>query len=70
MALSIAEEEYIIACVASPEAVWLHKFPVVIFDLEFEPTLIHCDNQICVRMLENPISHEKSKNIEIKCHYI
>jgi hypothetical protein len=42
----------------------------VIFDLEFEPTLIHYDNQICVRILENPISHDNSKNIEIKFHYI
>jgi hypothetical protein len=38
MALSIEEEEYITTSVEIPEAMWLHKFPAGIFDLEFEPT--------------------------------
>ena len=33
-------------------------------------TCIHCDNQICVKLLENPVFHDKSKHIEIKYHYI
>ena len=33
-------------------------------------TCIHCDNQSCVKLLENPVFHEKSKHIEIKYHYI
>jgi hypothetical protein len=32
--------------------------------------LIHCDNQSCVKLIENPVFHDKSKHIEIKCHYI
>jgi hypothetical protein len=35
-----------------------------------EPTLIHCDNKICVRPSMNPVSHDKSKHVEIKYHYI
>ena len=31
---------------------------------------IHCDNQSCVKLLENPVFLDKSKHIEIKYHYI
>ena len=70
MALSTAEAEYITASVARREAVWLQKLLARIFDLELEPTLIHCDNQSCVKLIENPIFHDRSKHIEIKYHYI
>jgi hypothetical protein len=40
------------------------------FDLEMESTMILCDNQICIKMRENPLFHEKSKNIEIRYQYI
>jgi hypothetical protein len=32
--------------------------------------LIHCDNQSCVKLIENPIFDDRSKHIEIKYHYI
>jgi hypothetical protein len=70
MALSTAEAEYITTTVASCEAVWLWKLLAGIFDLELEPTLIHCYNQSCVRLSENPVFHDNSKHIEIKYHYI
>jgi hypothetical protein len=63
VALSTAEAEYIAASVASCEAVWLRKLLAGIFDLELEPTLIHCDNRSCGRLSE-------SKHIKIKYHYI
>ena len=31
---------------------------------------IYCDNQSCINLTENLIFHDKSKNIEIKYHYI
>jgi hypothetical protein len=70
MALSTAEAEYIAANVASREAVWLGKLLAGLFDLELEPTLIHCDNQSCVKLSENHVFSDKSKHIEIKYHYI
>jgi hypothetical protein len=70
VALNTAEAEYIAASVASREAVWLRKLLAGIFDLELETTLIHCDNQSCVKLTENHVFHDKSKHIEIKYHYI
>jgi hypothetical protein len=34
-------------------------------DLEMEATVILCDNQSCIKMMENPMFHDKSKHIEI-----
>ena len=35
-----------------------------------DATCIHCNNQSCVKLSENPVFHDKSKHIEIKYHYI
>jgi hypothetical protein len=65
VALSTEEANYIAACSASYEAIWLRKFLIGLFDLEMEATTILCDNQSCIKMTENPIFHDKSKHIEI-----
>ena len=44
VALSTTEAEYIAACVASGEAVWLRKMVSGLFDLQLEATCIYCDN--------------------------
>jgi hypothetical protein len=67
---SMAEAEYIVACSASSEAVWLQKLLARLFDLELEATCIWCNNQSCVKLSENPVFHDKSKHIKIRYHYI
>ena len=37
---------------------------------ELRPTIIHCYNQSCIRLSENPVFRDKSKHIEIKYHFI
>jgi hypothetical protein len=70
VALSTAESEYIALCVAIREAVWLRKLLPDLFGHEMDSTIIHCDNQSCVKLSENPVFHDKLKHIEIKYHYI
>ena len=41
-----------------------------LFDAEIDLTDIHCDNQRCIKMTENPVFHDKSKHIESRYHYI
>ena len=41
-----------------------------LFDLQVDDTCIYCDNQSCVKLLENPMFYDKSKHNEIKYHYI
>jgi hypothetical protein len=50
IAQSTIETEYIAASAASREAVWLRK---ATFSAELEPTVIHCDNQSCLKLSEN-----------------
>jgi hypothetical protein len=70
IALSTAKAEYIAACSASGEAIWLRKLLTGLFNLEMEATMILCDNQSCIKMTENPVFHDKTKHIEIRYHYI
>ena len=70
MALSTAKAEYVAACLASCEVVWLRKLLSNLFDLQLNATCIYYDNHSCVKLSENPMFHDKSKHIEIKYHYI
>ena len=70
VALSSAEDEYMVANQASCEALWLRKFMVDLFGQELRPTIIYCDNQSCIRLSENPVFHDRSKHIEIRYHFI
>ena len=70
VALSTTEAEYIAACAACSEAVWLWKMISRLFDLQLEATWIYCDNQSCIKLSKNPVFHDKSKPIEIKYQYI
>ena len=57
---STTEEEYIVTCSTSCEVVWLRMLLIDIFDLEMEDTVILCDNQSCIKVMENPVFHDKS----------
>ena len=61
VALSTTKAEYVVACSASCEVVWVRKLLSNLFDLHLDATCIYCDNQSCVKL---------SKHIEIKYHYI
>jgi hypothetical protein len=55
---------------ASCEAIWLRKMLVGLFGQEMAPTIIHCDNQSCIKLSENPVFHDRSKHIQIRYHFI
>jgi hypothetical protein len=41
-----------------------------LFGDKLETTVVHCDNQRCIKLTENPIFHDRSKHIDMRCHYI
>jgi hypothetical protein len=45
IASNTTEAEYIVACSASCEAIWLRMLLTDLFDLEMEAIVILCDNQ-------------------------
>jgi len=70
VALSSAEVEYMVASLATCKAIWIWKILVRLFRLHLEPTVIYCDNQSCIKLLANPVFHDRSKHIDIKYHHI
>ena len=70
VALSSTEVEYIASSLGAREAVWIRKLLADLFKRPLKPTVIHCDNQSCIKLLANPTFHNCSKHIEIPYHYI
>ena len=68
--LSSAEAEYIAVTSAACEAVCLRR---ILDDLQQdnkEPTTLFCDNMSTIAMTRNPIFHNRTKQIEIRHHFI
>jgi hypothetical protein len=70
IAQSTAEAEYIAASDASKEVVWLRKLVSGLFGDKLETTVVHYDNQSCIKQTKNPVFHDRSKHIDMKYHYI
>eukprot|EP00253_Pinus_taeda_P023383 PITA_23383 len=70
VALGSAEAEYMAASLASCEAIWLRKMLFGLFGQPLRPSVIHCDNQSCIKLTENPVFHDRSKHIGIRYHFI
>jgi hypothetical protein len=66
IAQSTAEAEYIATSNASREVVWLRKLLSGLFQERLEIIVIHCDNESCLKLIENPIFHDRSRHIEMK----
>ena len=70
VALSTTEAEYIALCSATQETVWLNRLLTDIKAPPQKPILIKEDNQGTIAVVNNPISHNRTKHIDIKFHYV
>jgi hypothetical protein len=70
IAQSTTKAEYIAVSDASKEAVWLRKLVSGLFGDKLKMMVVHCDNQSCIKLTENPIFHNRSKHIDMRYHYI
>ena len=68
--LSSTEAEYLGACNAACEAVWLR---IVLKELRLRqrgPTRIHVDNESCIALSKNAVFHKRTKHIPLKYHKV
>src|SRR3954452_21529272 len=70
VALSSTEAEYMSACEAAREAVWLRTLLVDLVYAQKDATIIHGDNRGCLALAKNPTLHARTKHIERRHHYI
>ena len=67
---SSVEAEYQAMALATCELIWLrHLLRKLRFGKDEQIKLI-CDNQAALHIAFNPIFHEKTKHIEVDCHFI
>lgn len=52
------------------ELMWLRRLLADLSLSHSQPMLLHCDNQSALRIAANPVLHERTKHIEIDCHFI
>ncbi|KAF3633189.1 Omega-amidase NIT2 [Capsicum annuum] len=67
---SSAEAGYRTMTAATCELVWIKQ---LLRELKFEETgkmKLVCDNQTALHIASNPVFHEKTKHIEIDCHFV
>ena len=52
------------------EMAWLQSFVQDLGIMTQMPMPMHCDNQAAIFIVRNLIFHERTKHIEIDCHFI
>ncbi|RVX12712.1 Retrovirus-related Pol polyprotein from transposon TNT 1-94 [Vitis vinifera] len=69
---STMEAEYVAACEAAKEAVWLREFlkELEVVPNMHEPIRLYCDNSGAVANAKEPRNHRKGKHIERKFHLV
>lgn len=70
VAQSTAEAEYISACAAANQAVWLRRILDDMGKAQQNATRLYCDNKSAIDIARNPVQHRKTKHIKIKYHFL
>ena len=71
VALSTCEAEYMALTEAAKEAIWCARFLTELgYRKKGHPVLLRGDNQGSIALAENPEFHRRTKQIEIKWHWI
>lgn len=67
---SSTESEYIAACQAVKELVWLKCLIAELNPNEVVDAKFYMDNQSAIRLIKNPVFHKRTKHIDVQYHFI
>jgi len=70
VALSSAEAEYRSLRRLVAELAWLSRLLNEFIVADITPIPIKCDNQAAIYIAKNPVFHERTKHIELDCHFV
>lgn len=70
VALSSTEAEYMALSGAVQEAIWLRQLLRDLGYAQQGATPIYEDNQGCINLANNPVSHSRTKHIDIRHHFV
>ncbi|XP_074378507.1 uncharacterized protein LOC141720052 [Apium graveolens] len=66
---SSSEAEYRAMAAAASEVAWLVRLLADIGITDLQPITLFCDNQSAMHIAKNPVFHERTKHIDIDCHF-
>ncbi|KAK2418425.1 putative mitochondrial protein [Trifolium repens] len=70
VARSSTEAEYRAMAHATCELLWLKHLLEELHFCEIGPMELVCDNQSALHLSSNPVFHERTKHIEVDCHFL
>lgn len=67
---SSTESEYIAACQAVKELVWIKQLVAELSSNQNIKAKFYMDNQSAIRLVKNPVFHKRTKHIDVQYHFI
>ncbi|KFK25001.1 hypothetical protein AALP_AA8G053500, partial [Arabis alpina] len=67
---SSTEAEYRAMMLLTKELIWLKRILESLGIKHSQPMLMYCDNKAVIHISNNPVFHERTKHVELDCHFV